>query len=914
MQGSWLSVLVLAVACSRGGARAGDAAVADSPADAADATDASDAGGFTPGSRITLADGWTLQSSAVASAPGEAISSPGFDTTAWHRATVPSTLVGALVADGTLPDPYFGKNLLDFPGMKDAAGNPVYPVGGSFSYVEIPDSSPFKPPWWYRTEVDLPALPAGGRVWLDLDGVNFRANVWVNGRRVADDSTVAGTYRYFELDLTDTVRPGANAIAIAVSAPLMQDLAHNWVDWNPTPPDKGAGLWRPASLRASGPVTVRHPYVVAKVGVPAEGQADLTVKADIRNATGDPVTADVAVRIEGGLDIDIHAPVSLGPGEERTISFGRADFPALVAPQAQWWWPVGMGDPVLHPMTVTATVGGRASDEVRTLVGVRETASELTATGSRLFRVNGLPVFIHGAEWARDMLFMETPDREDREVRLLRNLGLNAVRFEGKFGSDHLMDLFDAAGILVIPGWCCCDIWQEQWAWSDEDHAVARASMRDQALAMRGRAGVLTFLYGSDEAPNEDIERGYLDALEGAGWPNPAQASASQSEGPATGPTGLKMLGPYEWVPPNYWYEDTARGGAWGFATEIGPGPSPPEPDGLLAMLGDAHMWPQDDVWGYHCAEESYQNLDVFTAAMTARLGAPTGVVDFSRKAQLMAYEGHRAMFEAYSRNRYTKATGVVQWMLNVAWPSLIWHLYGHDLGTGGAYYGAKEANSPLHALYAPDDRSVWLVNGTPEAETLVVRVRALDVGGTVSSDRSFTAAVPADGLAKVAEVETQPGAVTWLLRLDVADQAGVAKDASLYWLSTTPDVLAWDKADDTHTPTASYADLTGLAAMPQAAVELAAARLASGETAADEEGLRVTVRNPTDKLAFFVRLKVLDGGKEVRPTMWQGNFVSLLAGEERSLTVTWRRQDQPAGGPVVSAEGWNVPPVTSGL
>ena len=94
---------------------------------------------------IELHDGWTLQSSCKVAAKGAQISLPGFGTDGWHATTVPSTVVAALVADKTFPDPYFGENLRSIPGA-------TYPIGKMFSVRPMPKDSPFRCSWWYRTE------------------------------------------------------------------------------------------------------------------------------------------------------------------------------------------------------------------------------------------------------------------------------------------------------------------------------------------------------------------------------------------------------------------------------------------------------------------------------------------------------------------------------------------------------------------------------------------------------------------------------------------------------------------------------------------------------------------------------------------------------------------------------------------
>ena len=190
----------------------------------------------------------------------------------------------------------------------------------------------------------------------------------------------------------------------------------------------------------------------------------------------------------------------------------------------------------------------------------------------------------------------------------------------------------------------------------------------------------------------------------------------------------MKMLGPYDYVPPGYWYEDDERGGAFGFATEICAGPAVPPIESLRRMLGDDHLWPIDDVWHLHCGGAEFHNLEAFTDALLARYGDVSGPEQFAELSQLMTYETQRAMFEAYRSNRY-RSTGVIQWMLNNAWPSLIWHVFDYYLRPGGGFFGTQKACEPFHVMYSYRDGSVRVLNDYRESfDEVYVRARVVDL------------------------------------------------------------------------------------------------------------------------------------------------------------------------------------------
>jgi len=217
--------------------------------------------------RLVLREHWTLQSSAKVEATGEVVSTPSFVPQGWHNATVPTTVVSALVKDKTLPDPFFATNLRQFPGV-------TYPIGGNFSNIAMQPDSPFAVSWWYRKQFAAPASYSGKTVWLNFKGINYRANVWLNGKQIATSSDIAGAWRTYELNVTGVLNPGVeNVLAVQVFAPTENDLAITFVDWNPAPPDKNMGLWREVYLTTSGPVALRYPTVVSKLDLAANDSA-----------------------------------------------------------------------------------------------------------------------------------------------------------------------------------------------------------------------------------------------------------------------------------------------------------------------------------------------------------------------------------------------------------------------------------------------------------------------------------------------------------------------------------------------------------------------------------------------------------------------------------------------------------------
>jgi exo-1,4-beta-D-glucosaminidase len=853
--------------------------------------------GADQGARLALKKNWSLQSSAKVAEKGEAISRPGYAAAGWHTVTVPNTVVGALVENGTYRDPYFGMNLRQIPGT-------TYPIGERFTLLPMPADSPFKASWWYRTEFELPADRAGRSIALHFDGINYRANVWLNGTRLATSTDVAGAFRRYEFDVTAHARTGArNAIAVEVLAPEPQDLAFMWVDWNPTPADKNMGLWGDVYLTDSGPIALTHPFVRSKVDIPLLQTAALTVSAELRNTTDRAVKGVLRGTIEG---IRFSKPVSLAPRARATVRVTPEDVPALTIRNPRVWWPYRYGAQNLYTLSIGVDVDGKPSDDRQTRFGIHEMTSELTEKGHRLFKVNGKPVLIRGGGWASDMLLRPiSTDRIHAELRYVREMGLNTIRLEGKLETDEFYDLADEYGILLMPGWCCCDQWELWKQWDAEDYRVAPASLRDQALRLRNHPSVLVWLNGSDFPPPADVERSYLDVLKEVDWSKPILSNATDAAGPVSGPSGVKMRGPYDYVPPSYWLTDTKNGGAFGFATEIGPGAAVPPIESLKKMVGPEHLWPMDQFWTYHAGGDEFKDLKLFTEALEARYGKATSVQDYARKSQALTYEGQRAMFEGFGRNKYT-STGVIQWMLNNAWPSMIWHLYDYYLRPGGGYFGTKKACEPLHVMYSYDDRSVVVVNELQEPfPGLKVTAQVFNLDLEPKFTRQARVDVGADAVARALSIPPLDGlSKTYFLRLSLEDAAGKTRSTNFYWLSTQEDVLDWANTKWYYTPTSRHADLTALAGLPKTTLETSAAF----QTGEKEETGRVTVANTGKALAFQVQLKAIDSksGDEILPVFWEDNYFELFPGEKREIAVSWPRRSDTTP-PRVEAEAWNT-------
>jgi exo-1,4-beta-D-glucosaminidase len=849
-----------------------------------------------------LREGWTLQSTCKLQAAGIAISGAAISTASfhpekWYTVAVPSTVLAAQVAAGEYKQPYYGLNLRGIPGAN-------YPLGQNFSNLPMPEDSPYRCGWWYRKTFTVPAADRGRTLWLRFGGINYRANLWVNGRQVADDKQIAGAYRTYEFDVTKDLIPGKeNVIAVETFAPTETDLGINWVDWNPCPPDKDMGLWGPVSLVTAGPVSLLSPLAVTHFPDPSLKEADLTVYAELHNSADHPVHGTVTGTVAG---IRIEQPVDLAPHEDKSIAFSPEQYSQLRLHNPHVWWPYQMGEPHLETLSLAFTESGHISDEQSVRFGIREITSELTDKAFRLFHVNGKPILIRGAGWSQDMLLRQEPEKLRDELRMVRDMHLNTIRLEGKMETEDFFRLTDEQGILVMLGWCCCDHWEHWDKWQPGTLEIATASLRSQMLRIRSHASLLVWLNGSDNPPPANVESAYIAVETETHWPNPVISSASATPTTVTGKSGVKMTGPYDYVAPSYWLIDTGKyGGAYGFNTETSAGPAIPTISSIKKFIPSDQLWPPNATWSFHFGGGEFKDLKVFDDAMKSVYGEPKDLADYVRIAQTMNYDTERAMYEAYGRNKYT-STGVIQWMLNNAWPSMIWHLYDYYLDTGGGYFGAKKACEPLHVQYSYDDHSVYVVNSTWQASpNLAVSARVYDSNLKELYSKESKIDAGSDSSTNVVTIPdsafSSNGPLTFV-QLTLKNSAGETVSRNFYWIPAKLTTWNWPKTDYTHTPAIEHEDLKALRTLPQSRIEASATK--------EGQGIAVHLRNPSKTLAFQVSVSAVGpGGENIVPTLWSDNYIELMPGESATISTSIPAHAPQNYSIVVSS--WNAPTIT---
>jgi exo-1,4-beta-D-glucosaminidase len=426
---------------------------------------------------------------------------------------------------------------------------------------------------------------------------------------------------------------------------------------------------------------------------------------------------------------------------------------------------------------------------------------------------------------------------------------------------------------------------------------------------LRNKACIFVWLNGSDMPPRDTtVERDYLQIEKDLKWPNPILSTATAEVSKVSGRSGVKMNGPYDWVPPIYWETDSTRhGGAWSFATEISPGPSIPPMESLLRFIPEDSLSVQDSLWKYHCGTMQFGNTNIFNAALDGRYGPSSSIRNFVAKAQAQNYEGHRAMMEAYGLNKYHRATGVVQWMLCNPWPSLIWHTYDYYLYPAGTYFGMKKSLEPLHVQYSYKSREVIINNSLlTSSQGLTVQATVYNSDGTAKFHHTATESVGPDAIKRCFAIPEISGLDSlYFLRLELKDKTAKTISLNWYWLSKTKDSLNWKKSTWFYTPQSAYTNYQGLQNLPQTQIKISNTSEKSG--AESIQHIRVT--NTGKAIAFLVHLRVLKNknGEDILPVIFDDNYLLLAPGETRNIDCRYLNKDAVGADPYILASAWNL-------
>jgi exo-1,4-beta-D-glucosaminidase len=908
-------------------------------------------------------NGWEVQSSAVATQTGAQISTPGFNTSTWLPVTnddagAPGTEIEALAQNGKCP----GDTALQPVNQSTDGPNSVFfsnnmqSCYGYMNSIGADTVAEFNVPWWWRTDF-TPSLQSGQVATLIVNGVIGSANVWVNGQEVATSATVTGAYTRFTFSITHLIMGGTNSLAIEVSPndPLTMFTLDD-VDWNQIPPDNNSGLQFPVQLAVDGALSDGNAHVVENNATDLSSSA-LTVKTDITNNSTSVQTGTVTATItppNNGTPITVTQGVTVPASTTQTVTFAPSAYPSLTISSPQVWWPYQMGAQPLYTLATSISQNATTLNSTSETFGIRNVTSYLTGSnsaepsGARAFKINGVPIVIRGGGFSPNIFLHYSAADIARQIALMKNMGVNTIRLEGHIMPADFFEQMDQAGMLVNAGFQCCDAWELQSSGltSTADYQIMQNSALAIGQNLRNHPSVFSFQW-SDEPPLAEQETVTLNSFAQADFDDPVISSAEYQSSPQLGVSGEKE-GPYDWVPPNYWYDtthfdsrdstQTNAGGSWGYDSEQSAGDTVPTLDSLnrfMSASDESNLWQNSTFNQYHLNYEptcgtnyTFGTMCKFDAALDARYGTPTSLSQFVEEAQAQDYENTRAQFEAFidhSTNTPLPSTGTIYWQMNKGWPSLLWNLYGSDGDQAGSYFGAQEANRTLHALYALDNGTVTLDNLTNTTQSgLAVESKVYNLAGTVLDDQTASNITLASQhvLNKVLTPKAPAGSPVQAYFVELLlKQNGTLVDRNVYWLSTQTDVVNWKKTLGKPVGAIStYANLQSLGTLPQSSITATSSTTAQAGPDGANEATTVTITNRSaSTVAFLLRADVrrgtasgqeLSGDNELQSSIWQDNDITLFPGESQTLTVTWNSADLQGATAVVSLSGWNVPKI----
>jgi exo-1,4-beta-D-glucosaminidase len=871
---------------------------------------------------------------------GDRISQPDFQTDGWYAASLPTTVLNALARDAVYPDPYIGMNNMLIPDASDEF-NREY---GLAKFSHLPGGrNPWSDPWWFRRVFRLPEEFRDKKLWLTFEGINYRAEIWMNGHKIAGSHEVVGMFGRWTFDITEIAAfDRENVVAVKVfpldfpglpAEPQLKafgtfglnggptgDIGKNvsmhcsvgW-DWIPAVRDRNMGIWQDVKISATGPIDIRDLQVVTDLPLPDILTADIRIKADLCNFSDSVQEGTLTLRLSprrSGQEeiVFIKKEVKLGPRETLGIVFASDSYPELRVKNPVLWWPNGLGRPDLYEMELNLEIGGRVSDSERISFGIREVASQAETVDGwdrRNFFVNGVKIPIRGAAWVPDMMLNHSPERLRSELRLWKEANLNLVRIwgGGTTPREEFFDFCDEMGLLVWHDFWITGDCQGTWDKGSQDYPYDAQVFLSNAAAvvkkLRNHPSLLVWTAGNEGYPREEIYRPLRDeilaGLDGTRPFIPSSGYRTPPEGwglswPDNKAAGTYSGGPYSWVDPIEYYRLVDAGKDWLFKNEVGL-PSVPVLESLKEFLPEEPdpevKFPLNNVWGYHDACEDNGKYSLYDAAIRRRYGEPKDLADYAFKAQLVNAENYRAIFEAVNQAA-ERTAGVILWKGNPAWPSVAWQIYDWYLRPNAGYYFAKRACEPLHIQLNPIDGSVWAVNATREdRQNLEAHIQFYDRTFRKTGEFSAAAAISALSSREIRQ-EGQDSLLpegNGFAALYLRDKGKLVSD-NFYWLSRE-------------------GNFSFLASLPRADLKVSAKR----ELKDGHPIVKVRLSNSSASPAFFLALLVeRKEGKEILPSFWSDNYVSLLPGESRDITWTADKEISSREPLQLRLDGWNVP------
>lgn len=816
-------------------------------------------GAQTDGSLRLAAGKWRLQRASLVQDGGELLSTPGFDDKEWMIATVPGTVLTSYLNDGALADPNFGEN--------------QYAISDSF----------FCSDFWYRDEFIAPAQSQGGRhFWLNFDGVNWKAEVYFNGKYIG---RIDGGFMRGRFDVTALVHPGGvNALAVRILRNATpggtKDKAEETVnggalgrdnptyhasigwDWMSTIRGRNDGIWSDVTLNSTGAVTIENPLISSTLPLPDTASADVSIQVTLNNHETHPVTGTLQAQFG---DVKVEEDVTIDASSSKTVTFTPIAKPALHIVHPKLWWPVGYGDPNLYAVKLSFIAGGKISDATSFNAGIREfTYSE--DGGVLKIWINGRRFIARGGNWGFPESMLRYRAREyDIALRYHRDQHFNMIRnWVGQTGDEAFYDAADRYGVVV---------WQDFWLanpWdgpNPDDNTLFLANARDYLLRVRNHASLGIFCGRNEGFPPRPLDDG-LRALVGELEPNSHYISSS-ADGPVSG------HGPYRVMPLKDYFVNTPSK----LHSEIG-SPNVPEMEIMRRTLSDSGMWPIGAQWRLH----DFYPRNPFADAVEKNFGGANDVSTWDSLAQFVDYDAYRGMFEGQSKNRL----GLLIWMSHPAWPSILWQTYDYFFDTDAAYYAAKKAAEPLHIQWNAAADTVEVVNySAGNQPSLTARAEVLALDGSVKWQKTATLDSAEDSTVSPIRMEYPAGlGKTQFIRLTLS-RGDEALSTNFYLHGTTEE------------------DYTGIRSLAPAQVTLRTRIVKSGS----QWKIAAELNNASTVPALMVRVKAVRerSADPIVPALYDDNYIALMPGERCTIHIELEDADTRGERPRVVLKGYNL-------
>jgi Exo-beta-D-glucosaminidase Ig-fold domain/F5/8 type C domain/Glycosyl hydrolases family 2/Glycosyl hydrolases family 2, sugar binding domain len=811
-----------------------------------------------------LSSGWSLQSTTFATSTAENISSPKFTGTDWLPAIVPGTVLASYLADDAIPDPFYGNQ-----------------------QTEISEEFFTRNDFWYRNSFVISSACKGRRLWLVFEGINWKAEVYLNGAKLGD---IVGSFIRTRFDITKVaVCGGTNCVAVLIrkvahpgeiehkklggkyqnggilgldSPTFVSSIGWNWV---PTIPGRNIGIWNDVRFETSGDAVLADPWVTSELPSPDNSKADLTVRTDVTNASDQPRRCTLVLSMG---DIAFRKEISLQPHETQSVAIDKAECGALAMEHPQLWWPNGYGEPTLHTMKLQIESDGNVSDEKSVTFGIR-TVDYRDENGILNIYVNGHRILCRGGNWGmEDGMLVCDKEGYDLRVRMHRDMNLVMIRnWVGMVGRDAFYEACDRYGILI---------WDDFWLANPgdgpdpSDHEMFMTNVLDKVRRVRHHASLALYCGRNEGHPPPDLDAGMRDAvskLDGTRY----YISASDS-GLVTG------HGPYDNQDPEWYFKN--RGAT--FHTEQGIVCVPPV-ESMRAMMPEKDLWPISDTWAVHDYQDPRSVL--YTARIGHRYGKPTGIEDYCRKSQMVNMESAKAIFECLMSRQ---GSGQLMWMTQAAWPALICQLYDYYFEQTAAYFGTKTACEPLHILWDQNSDIIKVANSTiADRRDLQADAWIYDIDGREQWHKTITLSVSSTSARDCFHLD-MPAKLSRVffvkLKLSGADKT---LSENFYWHST------------------ESGDCTDLNTLPEVSLPASAHIATDGTTRI----VTASISNPASTVALAIRLKVVRGSasERVLPAMYADNYFSLLPHESKIVKISFPAAALAGETPRLAIEGWNI-------